>query len=267
MGDRLQKAAMALTDRYMQMLTRKTPDRSALENCKIVSHRGEHDNVDVFENTLPAFDIARKNGVWGIECDIRWTADLVPVICHDPDGARVFGNKLCIADLGFDELRERLPLIPSLEEVLAAYGGHMHLMLELKDEPVRCKDHQKQELRRLLDTLEPGRDFHILALDVDLFDLTDFLPESACLPVAELNVRKMSGICVQRGYGGMTGHYLLLNKRLQLRHESVGQPIGTGFVASKHCLFRELNRGVEWIFSNDAVKLQRIRDEYLTRYY
>jgi hypothetical protein len=29
-----------------------------------------------------------------------------------------------------------------------------------------------------------------------------------------------------------------------------------GFIASKNSLYRELNRGVEWVFTNDALKLQ-----------
>ena len=37
----------------------------------------------------------------------------------------------------------------------------------------------------------------------------------------------------------------------------------TGFISSKNCLFRELNRSVDWIFSNDAVKIQKIRNRYL----
>ena len=30
-------------------------------------------------------------------------------------------------------------------------------------------------------------------------------------------------------------------------------------------LFRELNQGVEWIFSNDALKIQKVRDGYLEK--
>ena len=36
-----------------------------------------------------------------------------------------------------------------------------------------------------------------------------------------------------------------------------------GFIHSRNALFRELNRGVEWIFSNEAVRMQGIRDAYL----
>jgi glycerophosphoryl diester phosphodiesterase len=260
MGETLQKAIMTVADWFMAVIPRSTPEPSALERCKIISHRGEHDNLQVFENTLPAFDIARDNGIWGIECDIRWTSDLVPVICHDADGARVFGDNTVVAKVTFAELRQRLPLIPSLQELIAKYGGSMHLMLELKAELFPQAEHQKTILQEALGNLAPGRDFHILALDPVLFDMVDFLPPHACLPVAELNVDRLSKASLEAAYGGITGHFLLLNNKLKNLHETAGQRIGTGFVASRNCLFRELNRGVEWIFSNDAVKIQAILD-------
>ncbi|MEC8819679.1 MAG: glycerophosphodiester phosphodiesterase family protein, partial [Pseudomonadota bacterium] len=96
-------------DCWMAAIPRVTPANSVLQGCKIVSHRGEHDNREVMENTLRAYDIARTNGVWGIEVDIRWTADLVPVVCHDPDGGRVFGNPIIVGEKSFAELREAIP--------------------------------------------------------------------------------------------------------------------------------------------------------------
>jgi glycerophosphoryl diester phosphodiesterase len=39
--------------------------------------------------------------------------------------------------------------------------------------------------------------------------------------------------------------------------------LATGYVNSKNCLFRELNRGVEWIFSDNAVELQKVVNQLL----
>jgi glycerophosphoryl diester phosphodiesterase len=47
------------------------------------------------------------------------------------------------------------------------------------------------------------------------------------------------------------------------KHQTQNQRIGTGYIHSKNCLFRELNRGVEWIFSNHAVKLQSMCNSLL----
>ena len=133
MRDILQALAMTLTDLVMSAYPRRVPTQVALANCRIISHRGEHDNRAVMENTLQAFSDARSAGVWGIECDVRWTADDVPVICHDPDAQRVFGETVTVADVPFEELRARLPQIPSLEELVCEFGGNTHLMLELKE--------------------------------------------------------------------------------------------------------------------------------------
>jgi len=39
--------------------------------------------------------------------------------------------------------------------------------------------------------------------------------------------------------------------------------VGTAYIKSRNSLFRELNRGVEWIFSNNAIEIQSIRNSCL----
>ncbi|MCB1678820.1 MAG: hypothetical protein KDI16_09075 [Halioglobus sp.] len=257
---RLQNLAMSTVDGFMARVPRKVPGATALCECKIISHRGEHDNRTVMENTLTAFDNTRAAGVWGLECDIRWTRDMVPVICHDPDLRRVFGDPAAIAGLTLAELRERAPAVPTLRDVLLRYGGSQHLMLEVKACDPAQLPQQRAVLGDLLARLQPAVDFHILALDTALFTLVDFLPPACLLPVAEMNVARLSREALQRGYAGIVGHYLLLNRRLQCRHRAAGQRIGTGFPRSERALLREIGRGVDWVFSNDAAYLQRKLD-------
>jgi glycerophosphoryl diester phosphodiesterase len=247
---------MAVVDGIMGAVPQSVPHHTALRSCRLISHRGEHDNRVIMENTLAAFEQARSAGVWGIECDIRWTRDLVPVICHDPSPQRLFGVTMPVAELTFNELRAHVPQIPSLQEVVDDFGGNTHLMLEIKTghwpEPLQ----QADMLRALLDPLSQGSDYHLLALQTDLFDLVPFVQKRFCLPVAETNVAAMSRYALEQGCAGLGGHYLLLNRTVQQRHSAAGQRLGTGFPNSRNCLFRELNRGVEWVFSNDAVALQ-----------
>jgi glycerophosphoryl diester phosphodiesterase len=261
--DLLQSVAMAAVDTVYACTPRSLPSREALLNCRIVSHRGEHDNDSVFENTLPAFRAARQAGVWGLETDIRWTRDLVPVINHDADGQRLFAENAVIAGLSFAELRARLPQLPSLEELVDEFGGRLHLMLELKAEHYPDPARQQAILREILSPLEPVVDYHFLALDAQLFAQVDCFDKACCLPVAELNTAAMSRVALASDLGGLTGHFVLLSAAVQGRHEIAGQRVGTGFVRSRNSLYRELNRGVEWIFSNDAVKLQRMIDRLL----
>lgn len=259
----LQDILMKCVDVLFAWWPQQVPTAEALLNCKIISHRGEHDNVTLFENTLAAFDKVLQQDIWGIECDIRWTRDLVPVIIHDSSGQRVFNKPLHISQLDFAKLREELPLIPALAEVVERYGGKLHLMIEVKDEHYPDPHRQKQILKEQLTGLMPGRDYHFLALDPDLFENVDFVPATACYPVSETNFTALSRISIERKLGGLTGHFLFLSNRLKHRHELAGQSIGTGFITSKNCLFRELNRGVEWIFTNHALRLKKVRDQYL----
>ncbi|MCG8610765.1 MAG: hypothetical protein MI864_09545 [Pseudomonadales bacterium] len=259
----LERTATGLMDQYVAKVPQSKPDQSALEKCKVVSHRGEHDNLHVKENTIAAFQQAVDAGVWGIECDIRWTADLQPVICHDDDCLRVFNQPTRVADVTLQELQRVVPEIPTLAEVIDRFGKNTHLMLEVKAEPHLSPRKQKAILKSMLLNLDQVDDFHILALNPELFERVCFLDRKALLPVAELNFNALSLSALQNGYGGVTGHFLFLHQGILDKHRAASQSIGTGFIASKNGLFRELNRGVEWVFSNDAVKIQALRDQYL----
>ena len=263
MREHLQSALMSAIDLAAAATPRRVPSRAAVSQCKIISHRGENDNREILENTLPAFAAARAAGVWGIECDIRWTKDLVPVVHHDPGCERLFGDPVTIASLEFTDLRQRFPLIPSLHEVIGEFAGNTHLMLEIKAEHYPRPARQKAILQALLSSLTPGADYHFLVLDPTLAERVDFVPREFTLLVAEFNLQRLSRECLRQGFGGLMGHYLLLSDIVKRRHVDTGQRVGTGFIHSGNVLFRELNRGVEWIFSNEAVRMQNIRDAIL----
>ncbi|MEM8563991.1 MAG: glycerophosphodiester phosphodiesterase [Pseudomonadota bacterium] len=255
---------MAITDGAMAAIPRPLPQREQLHACRIVSHRGEHDGHGIKENTLAAFRRAHAAGVWGIELDIRFTADDVPVICHDPDLYRVFGLRFAVAEHSLAELQLQCSQVPTLAAVIDEFGGHLHLMLETKSEAWPREQRRQAVLSSLLNALQPVDDFHLLSLDQDMFQRFSFLPPECMLPVAETNIRQMSEMALQRGYAGLSGHYLLLSERLRERHATAGQALGTGFPNSQNCLRRELNRGIDWIFSNHAIKLERLRQQMLT---
>jgi glycerophosphoryl diester phosphodiesterase len=113
-------------------------------------------------------------------------------------------------------------------------------------------------LKNIFATLRPQADFHILTLVPQMFEIINFVPKSTFIPIAQLNISQISKLALKENYRGMAGHYLLLTNALLGRHLKQQQKVGTGYIGSKNCLFRELNRGVEWIFSNNAAKLQKI---------
>ena len=212
--------AQIAVDIWMALLPRRRPDSGAVRQCRIVAHRGAHDdNRSAPENTIEAFGRARTGGVWGIETDIRWTADLVPVISHDPDTQRVFGSPVTIREVTFDGLRARVPGVPSLAEVIARFGRDTHLMLELKAEAFPDIERQRQILREHLSGLRPGDDFHILALDPDLFETFDVRPRSCCLLPSRWTTSAVHRVArtLAAPYGGLTRPLPPVNDDIELR--------------------------------------------------
>ena len=69
----------------------------------IVAHRGA--SHDAPENTLPAFELAWKQGADAIEGDFHLTADGQIICIHDYDTQRVSGNKRIVKSSTLEELR------------------------------------------------------------------------------------------------------------------------------------------------------------------
>lgn len=257
-AERLEAIFQRLVDAVFRRWPRKSPPPLLLPSCRLISHRGEHDNRNRFENTLAAFDAAAAAGVWGIELDVRWTADLVPVVFHDPDTRRLFQTDAVVSRVTLDSLRRHLPLIPTLAEVIGRYAGRMHLMIEIKSEPYPRPSVQTRRMRSHLRDLAPGKDFHLMALHPQMFGFFDFLPASTMIPIGRARIDRFSRLAATHRWGGVAGHYLLTTAQVLKRHHRLGQGVGTVFVDSRRCLFREVNRGVDWIFTNRAAHLQAV---------
>jgi glycerophosphoryl diester phosphodiesterase len=250
-----------LADEVLARRRLPPPAPARLAEARLIAHRGVHGPGLSPENTLAAFDRAAACGVFGIECDVRFSADRLPLVLHDPVPARVFGCRWPVASMSLAELQACLPQIPSLAEVVRRYGGRLHLMLELKAAPGIAARQMSRALGEALATLEAGRDYHLLCEAPARFAGLDFAPPSACLPIARLNVAALSRLALSSGWGGITGHALLLGNATIRRHRAAGQSVGTGFINSVPALYREVRRGVAWLFSDRAPALQSVVDQ------
>ncbi|MDD2603262.1 MAG: glycerophosphodiester phosphodiesterase family protein [Desulfobacteraceae bacterium] len=251
----METAFQRLADRYVRVCAVAPPLPDRLAAARIVSHRGEYDNRRVFENTLAAFDRADRANVWGLELDLRWTADLQPVVFHDPDLGRMAGVSRRLADLRLAEARSFFPPLATLAEVVARYGGRRHLMIEIKAEPYRRFHTQMGILAATLAPLRPVDAYHLLSLDPGMFAYCGFSPLRAMLPIAWADVKTSSRLALARGYGGVCGHFLLVGNKTMKRHQHWGQQVGCGMVNSEKGLYREIRRGTDWIFSDRAAGL------------
>lgn len=254
----VERGFIRLMDGLFARWPQSVPSLAVLRSARIISHRGEHDNIRVLENTLAAFDGAAAACVWGIELDVRWTADLVPVVAHDPDLARVHHAGGRIADLSCLALRRRAPAIPLLAEVVARYGRRMHLMIEIKANDWPDARRQSLGLGEILSGLRPGEDYHFMALCPATLIAIEGFPAHSRLAIAYHWPDRLSRWVRRQGWGGLCAHYAMLHGPQVRAHHNSGQGVGTGYPASANALFRELNRSVDWIFSNHAARLQAI---------
>lgn len=242
-------------------LRRHAPTAAQLAACRIVSHRGEHDNRAVFENTCAAFDPLRGSGVFGLEFDVRWTADRVPVVFHDADLRRLFGAPQRLADLAWEQLHAGWPLIPRLDAFVRRYTEEFHLMAELKHEVYPEPELQDRRLAEALaPALESGR-CHVLSLRPQVFAQLPALPAARTMGVARLNADAISSEALAARRGGFACHYVALRAHHIRTHRAAGQRVGAGFPSSRALLHREAARGVDWIFSDRARQLERWRRE------
>jgi glycerophosphoryl diester phosphodiesterase len=100
-----------------------------------IAHRGLHDK-NLPENSLGAFLAAAKAG-YGIELDVHLAADGRLVVSHDSNTKRVAGVYASLRDTSSSKLT-KMHLgnskyhIPLLQEVLAAVGGAVPIVVEVK---------------------------------------------------------------------------------------------------------------------------------------
>jgi glycerophosphoryl diester phosphodiesterase len=100
-----------------------SPQRHKTQNLNrplLLGHRGASKYVP--ENTPAAFDLALQHGCDGFEFDLRYTADSRCVVCHDPLYKRRRIDRRTFLELN----------LPSGEDVIRSYAGHVYLDIELK---------------------------------------------------------------------------------------------------------------------------------------
>ena len=116
----------------------------------VVAHRGA--SADAPENTMAAFEVARRHGADGIEFDVRLAADGIPVCIHDATLRRTAALDAAVSSLTSAELarldagswfNKRHPArsrpefaregVPTLERVLDTFGPRFRVLhVELK---------------------------------------------------------------------------------------------------------------------------------------
>jgi glycerophosphoryl diester phosphodiesterase len=230
---------------------RPKPLASIAKEVCLVAHRGAHDDK-IQENTDKAFETALNLGCYGIEFDIHSTKDNVLVVNHDATLDRLWGVHRSIEALNFPELHTLVPSLPTLSQVVKKYGQKMHLFIELKT-PILVP----HILEETMKPLTPVKDYHFIALkEANLTPLIGTFPKASMLLVpVHNNVNEFMLRSLHEGYGGILSQYLLLSQNKIKQLHQAHQIAGVGFVDSKQSLYREMNRGLRYLFTNHVEKI------------
>lgn len=224
-----------------------------LTKVQIVAHRGIHENNLAKENSMASFQLAVDHKIWGIEFDVRMTKDEVPIIHHDP-----------IENISFHELRKKSPHIPSLEEVVRQFGKKIHLMIEIKED-YSLQTNRAVKITNVLKSLTPKSDFHLMSFYPEQLEVFTDLPKSCFIDIIWTNPKEIFALNSRLGHGGLAGHFLFItDTQLQTLHKE-SKVAGVGYPDSKNSLYREVNRSVDFIFTNHPLLLSKFLTEALDR--
>lgn len=103
----------------------------------LIAHRGIHNNLDIPENSIKAFNKAINENI-AIELDIQLTKDNELIVFHDHNLKRMTNNNSLVEDLNLKEIKQLKLLdtnehIPTLEEVLNLINGKVLIDIEIKN--------------------------------------------------------------------------------------------------------------------------------------
>lgn len=247
------------------------PSKEKLEQAKLVAHRGVHEFPEnhpdfALENTLDAFRNAMKYKLWGIEFDVRLTADRVPVIIHDADLGRVFGRPdVVVSQLNFAELRRIEPRVPTLVEVLALTSGEIHIMIEIKED-YRLHPETYAVIEHYLRHLTPIKDYHLISLNPNHLERFTHTDRQAFMDVIWQNPSTIIKQNDVLQHGAVSGHYLFISESQREKLQAAGKKVGVGFPTNLNVALRAINQNADWIFTNHGAKLQTELSALRARY-
>lgn len=125
------------------------------ENVKMIAHRGLSGLA--IENTEKAFILAGEHSYFGIEADVRRTADGKFVMCHDDNLERIAGRDMLVEKTNLEDLLS-VPLIPKKEGDEITYLTTLDRYIDL------CKQYDKQAVLELKSNFNEEEVAEIIAI-------------------------------------------------------------------------------------------------------
>ncbi|MCR4998798.1 MAG: hypothetical protein K6A05_03055 [Lachnospiraceae bacterium] len=145
------------------------PEKS---EAMVISHRGG--GVMAGENTLEGLEAAIELGAGGCEIDIQRTADGHYVVNHDRTFARVAGSNLTAQDMTLEQIKKlhirgrdgAMYQVATLDEMLQAAKGRIHLFIELKG--ISANKKMVREVVRMIEDYDMEDECSLISMNYNL---------------------------------------------------------------------------------------------------
>lgn len=143
------------------------------DDVEIIAHRGG--GYLSTENTVESLDAAYKEGVYASEMDVQRTADNHYIINHDKNFYRLCGDPRRPSQMTLAEIKKLringTTEVATMEEMLDAAKGRLHLYIELKGETA---DHKMaDDIYKMIKERDMVKDCSIISLNYGLIDYTE----------------------------------------------------------------------------------------------
>ena len=252
----------------------------------IIAHRGA--SALAPENTLAAFRKAIEDGADGIEFDVRFAKDRVPVVVHDAKLERVGRQKGRVSNYTSSELQsldvgswfneknphksngkfslETVPTLERLLKFLSGYKGLLYIEMKCREEETGSLAEAVCQAIRQSDLLPQMivKSFNLEAIR----QIRRLLPEvhTAALfapKILDVLQKKKRFLEKAREYEAdeISIHFSLATEKFIRRAEKKNLPVTIWTVDNRVWVNRAVNLGINAIITNNPARLLAKRDE------
>jgi len=235
----------------------------------VLAHRGA--SASAPENTLAAFNLAFEMGADGLELDVTLSQDGVPIVIHDDTVDRTTNGKGAVKELTLEQIKQldasykfekyRGETIPTLAEVLRAFGQRGIVNIELKSKTLKTDSIEAATLAVIEDT---GTADNVIISSFNPFALQRMHALEPRLPRGLLYARHLP-IYLRRAWlrplarpTALHPHYSMIDAKYVVWARRKGLKINTWTTDDPAEMQRLMNLGVDAIMTNKPDVLRQV---------
>ncbi len=244
-----------------------------MQKCRILAHRGASGEAP--ENTRTAFLLAAEEGAYGIETDVRLTADDEIVIVHDEDLARLCGVEGKVSDYRLAELRQmnfawhvegaEAERIMTLAELLALVREkNLYANIEIKHSYKYFYKYRNLATRTARQVIEAGMAEQVILSSFVfpyMMRVKRRFPELACGFLFENHHRVTFGLAKHYGIEALHPAKDLVTKDFVQKAHDRGLQVNTWTVNEEEEIAKMRDLGVDLIITNFPARALAVIEE------